>query len=200
MRPASSLIILSVLLCVIYFLSGCQGRSINEMLWPDQHDPFFQKTGAWSRSGVVRDGLEKETRVVALLRSETWRRAYVQRYAEIFGLTSEEADKMLADQLRAASEETTFTLAVASTYPDDARLTHRLTKWRVLLVLSPDQTLQPLEIRPLDLPPAQLQAFYPHHHPWQRYYTVRFPKTDAPIELLFTGPAGRFVLTWEESD
>ena len=89
---------------------------------------------------------------------------------------------------------------VASTYPEDARLTHRLTQWRILLRLSPDQTVEPLEIRHLDVHPSQLQAFYPHHHPWQRYYKVRFPKTDAPIELLFTGPAGGFSLIWEESD
>lgn len=198
MRPASSLFFsLILLLCGALLQTGCQSRSISETLWPDQHDPFFQLTRPWSRSGVVRDGLETQTSVVAVLRSETWRRAYVQRYTEVFGLTDEESEKMLADQMRAADAETVFTVAVTSTYPEDARLTHRLTQWRVLLRTPSGETLQPLEIRHLDIHPAKLQAFYPHHHPWQRYYSIRYPKTDAPFELLFTGPNGRVTMRWQ---
>ncbi|WP_031385484.1 hypothetical protein [Desulfonatronum thiodismutans] len=200
MRPTRSWFILILLLGVALSQPGCQGRSVGELLWPDLHDAYFQLTKSWSRSGVVRDGLETETRVVALLESTTWRKAYVERYSEVFELTADERRKMLDDQLHAADEYTDFVVAVASTYSDDARLTHRLTQWRLLLRQSPDQTVQPLEIRHLDVHPSQLQAFYPYHHPWQRYYKVRFPKTGGPIELLFTGPAGGFSLMWEESD
>lgn len=200
MRPANNLFFVILLLCVLTPLSGCQGRSLSEVLWPDQHDAFFQLTKTWSRSGVVRDGLEKETRVVALLKSETWRKGYVQRYSELFGLTQDETQKMLADQLLAATEETVFILAIGSTYPDDARMTHRLTQWRVLLREDPDLTVSPLEIRPMEVHQSQLQAFFPHYHPWQRYYTIRFPKSQAPLELLFTGPAGQFTMTWDKSE
>lgn len=200
MRPLPNLLGQTLLLCLLILLSGCQDRSISALLWPEQHDPFFQLTRDWSRTGVVRDSLESQTRVVALLKSESWRRAYVQRYAEVFGLTAEESEKMLADQLRAMATETAFILAVSSTYPENARLTHRLTQWRVLLLDSLDQTIQPLEIRPMDVHPAEMQAFYPHHHPWQYYFTVRFPKREVPLDLLFTGPSGRFILRWEQSD
>ena len=200
MRPACSLFAFFLLLCAAMTLPGCQGRSLSEVLWPEQHDPFFQLTRSWSRTGVIRDGLEKETRVVALLKSETWRKAYVERYSDIFGLTRDEAEKMLSDQLNAAGEETVFILAVSSTYPDDARLTHRLTQWRVLLRDKSDRTVPPLEIRPMQIHRSQLQAFFPHYHPWQRYYTVRFPDAQAPFELLFTGPAGQFTMTWDQSD
>jgi len=200
MRLANNLFYITLLLCALTTLSGCQGRSLSEVLWPDQHDAFFQLTQSWSRTGVVRDGLEKETRVVAVLQSEAWRTGYVQRYSELFGLTPKETEKMLADQLRAAREETVFILAISSTYPDDARLTHRLTQWRVLLQEDPDVTISPLEIRPLKVHRSQLQAFFPHYHPWQRYYTIRFPKSRAPLALLFAGPPGRFTLTWDKSN
>lgn len=200
MRPAHSWFALIFLLGVTLSLFGCQGRSLSERLWPDLHDAYFQLTKSWSRSDVVRDGLETETRVVALLESTTWRKAYVQRYAHAFGLTTDEAEKMLADQLRAAGQYTDFVVAVTSTSPDNARMTHRLTQWRLLIRKSPDKTIHPLEIRHLDIHPDHFQAFYPYHHPWQRYYKVRFPKTDAPIELLFTGPSGGFSLRWDEGD
>ncbi|SDB13809.1 hypothetical protein SAMN05660653_00681 [Desulfonatronum thiosulfatophilum] len=196
MRLTRSLILL-LLICVVS-QAGCRFRSLPEMLWPDQHDSYFQLTEAWSRSGVVRHGLESETRVVALLKSEEWRRGYVQRYAETFALTDAEAEKMLADQLRAAGEETEFVLAVASTYPEDARLTHRLTQWRILLLENSDQTVSPLEIRPMETHRSKLEAFYPEYHPWQRYYTVRFPKKDRPLVMVFTGPKGQTQLTWPE--
>jgi hypothetical protein len=198
MRPAHSLLLL-VALCTALVLTGCQNRSLGEILWPERHDVFFQLTKAWSRAGVVRDGLETETRVVALFKSEPWRRGYVQRYAQIFGLTAEETDKMLAEQLQNHARETEFVLAVSSTYPENARLTHRLSQWRVLLLDPAGQTTAALEIRPMEVHESQLRAFFPHYHPWQRYYTLRFPKIEAgPLVMLFTGPPGQFTLSWDD--
>ena len=198
MRLTRSLLLL--LICTAFSQAGCQFRSLPEMLWPDQHDAYFRLAEAWSRSGVVRHGLETETRVIALLKSEEWRRGYVRRYAETFALTDAEESKMLADQLRAAEADTEFVLAVSSTYPEDARLTHRLTQWRILLLENSDQTVSPLEIRPMELHRSKLEAFFPDYHPWQRYYAVRFPKKEHPIVMLFTGPKGRFQLEWDEGD
>jgi len=186
------------LICAILALCACQYRDVGQMLWPDQYDPYFQLTREWSRRGVVRDGLESETQVVALFKSPQWRSAYVERYAHVFGLTAEERQKMQADQLKAGQEATEFVLAISSTYPENARLTHRLNQWRVLLQ-DGDTTSEPLEIRPLKVHASQLEAFYPDYHPWQRYYGVRFTKVSLePISLLFTGPAGRFTLDWDK--
>lgn len=199
MRPGRSLLCLT-LVGVMLALNACQYSDVGEMLWPDQYDPYFQLTRDWSRDGVVRNGLESETRVVALFKSPAWRSAYVQRYAHVFGLTDEERQKMRTDQQKAGQEATEFVLAVSSTYPENARLTHRLKQWRVLLRHG-DHTSEPLEIRPLKVHASQLEAFYPDYHPWQKYYGVRFEKVPTgPISLLFTGPAGRFTLVWDRDN
>lgn len=198
MRQACSSILLFLLCCAVLVQAGCSSRHVEELLWPDRHDAYFLLTESWSRSDIIRESLEQETKVVALLKSKQWRTGYVQRYSEVFGLTPAEKDKMLSDQFRAAEEATEFVLAISSTDPDDARLTHRLVQWRVLLSEHRDKTVKPLEIRPLDVHNSQLKAFYPNYSPWQRYYIVRFPKVETDfLTMLFTGPAGQIMLTWE---
>ena len=180
-------------------LTACQDKSLGEVLWPKLQDPYFQLTEQWSRKGVIRMGLESEVSVVALLKSAPWREAYVARYSRLQGLDPQETEKMLKDQMRAHDEAVDVVLAVSATYPEHARLTHRLSRWQVFLETSYGRKIDPLEVRPKQWPPLDLEAYFPAYSPWQRYYTARFPSgLTPPATLVITGPPGRIVLVWDE--
>jgi len=199
MRQASRALISSVLVLVALILAACQDKSLGEVLWPKLHDPYFQLTEQWSRRGVIRIGLESEVSVVALLKSASWREAYVARYSRLQGLDSQESEKMLKDQMRAHDEAAGVVLAVSATYPEHARLTHRLARWQVFLETPDGRKIEPLEVRPKQWPPLELEAYFPAYTRWQRYYTARFPSgLTAPVTLVITGPpAGGTVLVWD---
>lgn len=199
MRLACRAFFPGVLVFFALALSACQEKSLGEVLWPERHDPYFQLTEHWSRKGVIRMGLESELSFVALLKSTPWRKAYVARYTHLQGLSPQESKKMLADQMQAQNEAVDVVLALASTYPEHARLTHRLSRWQVFLQTPDGQKIEPLEIRPMRSPALELQAYFPAFHHWQRYYTLRFPAGLAvPVSLVITGPPGKSTIIWNE--
>jgi hypothetical protein len=199
MRLTPSAFFWGLLLLSAMSLAACQERSLGEVLWPDLHDPYFQLTEQWSRKGVIRIGLESELSFIALLKSKEWRTAYVTRHARLQSLGAQEREKMLADQMQAHGEAVDVVLAVASTNPDHSRLTHRSSRWRVLMQTADGQQVEPLEIRPLHWSRLELQAYFPEYHHWQRYFAVRFPTgLSGPLTLVITGPPGRTALAWDE--
>lgn len=198
MKQVGSNLSWMVLATMVLCLTACQDKSLGEVLWPDIYDPYFQLTEQWSRQGVIRMGLESEVSFVALLKTTEWREAYVKRYTRLQGLSAREAEKMLADQMQAHAEGLDIVLAVASTYPENARMTHRLSRWRVFLLTPDGQQVAPLEIRPMRWSRLELEAYFPGYHQWQRYYAVRFPSDQkSPLTMVVTGPPGRSALVWE---
>ncbi len=197
MRQASRALS-GVLVLLALILTACQDKSLGAALWPKLHDPYFQLTEQWSRKGVIRIGLESEVRVVALLKSASWREAYVARYSRLQGLDPQETKKMLKDQMRAHDEAVAVVLAVSATDPEHARLTHRLSRWQVFLETTDGRKIESLEIHPKQWSPLELEAYFPAYTRWQRYYTARFPSgLTAPVTLVITGPPGRTALVWD---
>ncbi len=199
MKPASKIFLTGLVLVLALLATGCQDKSVGQVLWPDLYDPYFQLTDQWSRSGVIRMGLESEIRFIALLKSKPWRQAYVQRYASLQGLSRQEAEKMLADQMQAHAQGLDVILAATSTYPEHARITHRTSRWEVFLQDQEGRKIEALEIRPMKWSRLELEAYFPAYRQWQNYYTVRFPaEVKTPVTLIVTGPPGRTVLVWDE--
>lgn len=199
MKPASKIFFIGLVLGLALLAAGCQGKSVGQVLWPDLYDPYYQLTDQWSRSGVIRMGLESEIRFVALLKSKPWREAYVLRHASLQGLSPREAEKMLADQMQAHVQGLDIILAATSTYPEHARITHRTSPWKVFLQDQEGRKIEALEIRPMKWSRLELEAYFPAYRQWQNYYAVRFPaEVKAPVKLIVTGPPGRTVLVWDE--
>jgi len=187
-----------MLAALVLCLTSCQGKTLGEMLWPDIYDPYFQLTEQWSRKGVVRMGLESELSFIALLKSTEWRKAYVARHARLQSFSAQETEKMLTDQMQAHHEATDVVLAVASTNPDHSRLTHRTSRWRILMLTGDGQQIEPLEKRPVHWSTLELQAYFPGYHQWQRYFAVRFPPDlVGPLTLVISGPPGKTSLVWD---
>lgn len=201
MKPSSKTLLPGLLVGLALLLASCQGKSVGEILWPDLYDPYLQLTEQWTRSGVIRMGLESEIRFIALLKSDSWRRAYVRRYARLQGLSQQEAEKMLADQMQAHAQGLDVILAASSTYPEHSRMTHRTSRWEVFLQNQHGVKIEALEIRPMKWTRLELEAYFPEYRQWQNYYAVRFPAdVGTPVTLVVTGPPGRTVMTWQDRE
>jgi len=188
-------------LALVLAASACQTTTHDAatLLWPDMTDPYTQTTRRWTRSGAVYDGVNLSFAAAATLKAEDWRRAFVDKYAELYGQTGDEAAQALAGQQAAAQQGVELVLALAAPGGGADRLSLRNEQFKVF-ALSGENTLYPQEIRPMERdfwPAEKLAAFFPYATRWRSFYTVRFQDVPAgPLALVVTGPAGRIELSW----
>ncbi|WP_457570536.1 hypothetical protein [Desulfovulcanus sp.] len=172
-----------IALAWMFLLAGCKPdtpSAITKLLWPDLNDPYIQLTKNWTRKGVIYSGIDTEIEIYATLKSLDWRKAYVHKWAQVYSLSPSEEKKLLADELRAAQNETEIFLALYSNKPEQAELKFNSPLWSVFLetAQAKGEKFYPLEIRPLDWPYAKLKTFFPFVHKWQKSYILRFKKLD----------------------
>ena len=191
-------------LLAILALSACsQDYRIKpvDLLWPDLNDPYQQTTRAWTRSQAIYSGIDAEFLATATLLSEPWRKAFAQRYAEVYSLPPAEAQAFRMDQLAAMAKHTEVILALSGPKRELTELDFRDSRWRVFILANGDQHA-PLEIAPLDedvWPPAKLEVFFPYWKRWQHFYSLRFDiLPPGPATLVMSGPAGRVEFQWPE--
>ncbi|MCK9239129.1 hypothetical protein [Desulfocurvus sp.] len=200
--PSSVLLVLALALTLA--APGCQGtpRDAATLLWPDMTDPYVQTTRRWTRSDAVYDGVNLAFAAAATLKTEDWRRAFVDKYAELYGQTGDEAARSLAGQRAAADQGLEVVLALAAPDGGVHRLSPRDERFKVF-ALSGEKALYPQEIRPMEQefwPREKLVAFFPYATPWRSFYTLRFQDVPpGPLALVIAGPAGRIELTWATS-
>lgn len=194
-------IVLALALALALAAPACQTatRDAATLLWPDMTDPYMQTTRRWTRSGAVYDGVNLAFSAAATLKAEDWRRAFVDKYAELYGQTGDEAARALAGQQVAAQQGLEIVLALAAPGGGADRLSLRNERFKVF-ALSGANTLYPQEIRPMERdfwPAEKLTAFFPYATRWRSFYTVRFQDVpEGPLALVVAGPAGRIEFTW----
>lgn len=188
-------------LAVAFVAAACQGtpRDAAELLWPDMTDPYVQSTKRWTRADAVYDGVNLSFAVAATLKSWDWRRAYTDKYAELYGQTGDEKAGVVSGQEHAAKAGLEIVMALASGDGRADKLSLRDERFKVF-ALSGENKIYPLEIRPMERefwPQDKLEAFFPYATRWRTFYTLRFPEVaPGPISLVVAGPAGRIELSW----
>jgi hypothetical protein len=151
----------------------------------------------------------------ATYKSEEFRRAYADEYAEAYQLTPEAKKQFVEDQLEAAAHGHEFVLAsfVPQEHWDDFHRANSI--WKIYLVNDQDERLVPVEIRRFKRQgkarrqDAVKTHFFPYDTPWKSIYTVRFPHnipaTNRPviaadtqcIKLVITSVLGTAEMEWE---
>jgi hypothetical protein len=183
-------------------------------------DPFYttayrEVCETWSRDARIHRGLEVELIVSATYKSEEFRRAYADEYAEAYQLTPEAKKQFVEDQLEAAAHGYEFVMAsfVPEEKWDDFHRANSM--WKIYLVNDQDERVVPVEVRQLKRQgKAQRQGavrthFFPYDTPWKSLYTVRFPykipTTKRPvisgdtkrIKLVIASVVGTAEMEWE---
>jgi hypothetical protein len=167
-------------------LAGCGAQStalVDFAETPRSYVPSDYRTvyGRWTRTAHVSRDYDTSLDVSATLKSYDFRWAYAVRSASLYQLPVAEQEKLLARQLgelRAAHEVHLWVTAARPEWVDFAR---NKTLWRITLADDQGREVQPLEVRPLKTPPAEVEAFFPvprRNEAFHGFYTpwlVRFP-------------------------
>ncbi len=173
------------------------------------HTQGYQEAcSAWSREARIHSGLEVELIISATFKSEEFRRAYTDEYAQAYQLTPQEKERFLQDQLDAAGRGHDF--VVASFVPEKKWDDFDKPKsiWRLYLTNDKNNRVVPLEVRKLKRNDALAAHFFPYVTPWKSVYSVRFspnlPATDEAIiqddtkgiKLVITSVVGTAEMNW----
>ncbi|WP_028575226.1 hypothetical protein [Desulfonatronovibrio hydrogenovorans] len=196
MRQKISFLTILVITLATVFLMGCREHQAVRFLWPDLDDPYIAATHQWTRTGSIYSGIETEIIVHATLKSREWMDAYVLKRGEVFALNQAEQEELLENMVRSLDTELAIFLSIYSPRMEQSRLRFNDPLWSVF-ILSNDQKIYPLEIRPVRKPLARLRTFYPYVHQWHQSYVLRFPAPASDsLQMIMAGPLGRIELEW----
>ena len=148
--------------------------------------PFFTEAyepvcDTWSRDARIYRAFSAELIATATYKSEEYRRAYTDEYAEAYTLTPEAKQEFWQDQLDALTRGSEFVMAtfVSIEQWDDF---HRAdSMWKIYLVNDQDDRVVPAEIRQFKRQgkirrrDSVKSHFLPYDTPWKSVYTIRFP-------------------------
>jgi hypothetical protein len=166
----------------------------------------------WTRKGSIHKGLATELLVTATYQSEEFRRAFTKEYGRLYMQTPEENQKMLDDQMRAASDYDGFLVAIYTPEKEWDDFAEKGSLWRVYLIKDGRFRLEPLEIRKVKKQRtssrgigryrAMSESFLPYVNSWTTLYVFRFRKKGLPeashsLELILASPFGSVSLKWD---
>ncbi len=178
-------------------LAGCAAVPKNVFLTQEfagPSTPYGRALERYTRSAELYQGLDTVAKAWATWRSPELRKALVETSAAYYRLTPEEAERMRAEQERAARRVREFHLALYTPAPDWNDLESPDTLWRAVLVLPGGTRLEP--VRVVHLPKTDKSAVeYPYVTPWTREYSLFFPLMEreeqyAHLTLILSGPLG----------
>jgi hypothetical protein len=160
----------------------------------------------WTRHQQAFLDADVALEVWATFKSWDFREAYIERYAEVYGLSDADEKTLRAAQQDVVHAAYEFHVtAQASNYKWND-LEKASSAWRASLVDALGHELAPEYIKVVKLPDAYESAFFPHRTPFTKTYAVRFtvpsdasgflgPKSGA-LTLRLSSPIGRVELEW----
>jgi hypothetical protein len=208
--------IFPIVAVLLLFIGNCS--SVSRVV--KSADPFYtagykEVLQTWTREARIHRGLEVELIVSATYKSENFRRAYADEYAEAYQLTPEAKKQFVEDQLESAAHGYEFVMAsyVPQEEWDDFHRANSM--WKIYLVNDLDERVVPVEVRQLKRQgKTQRQGaikshFFPYDTPWKSLYTVTFPQdipsTNRPvisgdtkhIKLVIASVVGTAEMEWD---
>ncbi len=206
-RPARLRARLGTVLAALVVLAACAPARRGVFLTRDFADPataYGRALREHTRSAELYSGFDTVAKAWATWRSPALREALVATTAARYRLGPGEAERMRAEELRAARLAWEFHVAIYTPSPDTNDLEKPDTLWRAVLELPDGSRGEPVQV--VALPKNdKSRVEYPYVSPWTREYTLIFPKTvepgpDARPVLWLTGPYGTLRFDFGPSD
>ncbi len=143
----------------------------------------------------------------ATLKSWEFREAYVEKYAEAYGLSREDKASLRASELDKARAYYDFHLTVQTTDFRWNDLQKRDSTWRISLSDGTGDETFPSDVDRLKLPVPYERVFFPEKTAFSRSYHLRFDKPETPragfagpvsgeLALRVSGPMGGVEVSW----
>jgi hypothetical protein len=186
-------------LAVVLFIvaSGC-GQSL-PAAYEDALETWTQKQSSW-------ENMESRLHVRATLKTEPFRRAYADAYAQIFALDRESREELLAAEL--AEGERDYVVLVALYTPEDSwtRLSPQYGVWEVRLENSSGAFARPRAVRKLNTNNPTWRRLLPDLTPHEHLFALHFARNNdeglplaAPgetVELVIAGAPAQVRFRW----
>ena len=155
---------------------------------------YEEALGRVTRQTSLYDGLDQ--RVFAAVSWQTWafRQARVDAEARFMSLSRAEREARLAIEREEAARYTDFFLGFYTAQPSWNDLSAHDSIWRVELQPEGGPAIQPIEIRRIERPDANLVALYPYLTSFWVGYRIRFPAEDERGRSLFPVGSPRMTL------
>ncbi len=157
--------------------------------YPRVRDMWTRHAKLVTDDGTVLEGW-------ATLKTWDFRQAYVECYADAYGMAGGERMELQQAQLEASRRAYEFHIPVQSTAYKWNDLEKKTSPWRITLVDGTGVELSPDSVEVPKLPELYESQFFPARTPFTRTYVIRFdrkkPQGEGPH---FTGPdSGRIIL------
>jgi hypothetical protein len=173
----------------------------------DDYDDVY---GRWTRNARPFDfgRLRTVLNLTGTFESREFRWAYVTRYGQDFGLTTEARNALLAESLEDANQHHRFLVTLGGSQPRDLDLSDAAGAWRVLLIDDRGRQTRPIEIEHVRRPNPAERRYFQSISSQRQVFRLVFPvqhedgyptlPKEALFALLrFTGSEGQVDLKWE---
>jgi hypothetical protein len=170
---------------------------------------YTQVFQRWTRHAQLVRDIGTVIEMWATYKSWDFRQAYIEQYAETYGLGAAERRALSQAQLQAARTSYEFHVSAQSTDYRWNDLEQKDSVWKVSLVDGNGNEVAPEGLIAEKLPTLYEMRFFPTRTDFSRTYTARFPRTggdgaDARFQgsstgrLIFrlAGPMGRAEVSW----
>ena len=152
------------------------------------------------------DQLESTLFIRATLKTEDFRRGYVQEYARIFALDEGQKAQLLAQELEEHAEHLVVMVVLYTERLAWDDLTARRGIWSTQLVTRDGTQVRPTGIARQDLKNPTWRHLYPYIGYHFSFWELQFPlattdgspvfEAGAPLSLVIAGAPGRAEVTW----
>jgi hypothetical protein len=163
----------------------------------------------WTRHGQLVRDVGTVMEIWATYKSWDFRQAYIEQYAETYGLGDAERRALQQAQLQAARTSYEFHVAAQSTEYKWNDLEQKDSVWKITLADGTGSEIAPEGLIAERLPELYEMRFFPARTDFSRTYTARFPRAGTEGESRFlgsstgrlifrvAGPLGRAEVSWE---
>jgi hypothetical protein len=173
---------------------------------PNDYGEVYRR---WTRHGELVRDVGTVIEIWATYKSWDFRQAYIEQYADVYGLGEAERRALRQAQLQAARTSYEFHVNAQSTEYKWNDLEQKDSVWKISLVDGHGGEVAPEGITIERLPELYEMRFFPMKTDFTRTYTARFPR--APVDgdarfvgsstgrliLRLTGPLGKAEASWE---
>lgn len=145
--------------------------------WPAAPGDYDDVVDTWTRTNVLRGAYQEVLELAGTLKSPAWRAANAAREADNRGLAGDaRAQHMLAAQAEADGPYEIELMVTTWDRRENDLDRGKRSVWRVVLLGSDGQEIEPLEIVKDRRPAFQLRAQYPAYGDFAVAYVLRFAR------------------------
>lgn len=186
------------LLMALPLLSGC-GRSL-----PEAYETALEE---WTREERAWENMESRIHVRATLKTDAFRQAYVDAYANVFDLDQAGRDELMLVEDAEGKRDYVILVALYTPEASWSRLSPQYGVWEVRLQSESGRAERPRTVRNLNTNNPTWKRLLPELSPHEALFALHFAKVNDEglplavpgdtIELVIAGAPAKVRLSWK---